>query len=62
MIDEERYAELLAQARPALIESPEEHEKIRSALPNSWMEKGEQLTPEERRLLAVFVRVPDRCL
>jgi HTH-type transcriptional regulator/antitoxin HigA len=58
VINEERYAELLAQARPAIIESPEEHERL-LGVAEQLMEKGEQLTPEERRLLALIVFLID---
>jgi HTH-type transcriptional regulator/antitoxin HigA len=58
VINEERYAELLAQARPAIIESPEEHDRL-LGVAEQLMEKGEQLTPEERRLLALIVFLID---
>jgi HTH-type transcriptional regulator/antitoxin HigA len=58
VINEERYAELLAEARPAIIESPEEHERL-LGVAEQLMEKGEQLTPEERRLLALIVFLID---
>jgi HTH-type transcriptional regulator/antitoxin HigA len=52
-MDEERYAALLAEARPRIVETPEEHERL-LALAERWMEKGE-LAEEEEKLLALIV-------
>jgi len=51
---EERYAALLAETRPGIIETPEEHERLLSAA-ERLMEKGDSLAPEEERLLALLV-------
>ncbi|MEO8128288.1 MAG: hypothetical protein ABJF23_18780 [Bryobacteraceae bacterium] len=51
---DDRYAMLLAAARPAIIDSPEEHERLLSAA-ESLMEKGEDLAPEEVKLLSLLV-------
>jgi HTH-type transcriptional regulator / antitoxin HigA len=52
-MDEERYAALLAEARPRIVETPEEHERL-LALAEGLMEKGE-LAEEEEKLLALVV-------
>ena len=51
---EERYAALLAAARPCVIETPEEHERLLSAA-ERLMEKGNGLAPEEVKLLSLLV-------
>ena len=53
-MDEARYGELLAEIRPALIESPEEHDRMLTAA-ETLMEKGSALTPEEQRVLELLV-------
>jgi antitoxin component HigA of HigAB toxin-antitoxin module len=53
-MDEKRYGELLAEHRPRLIETPEEHERLLT-LAESLMEKGDELAPEEEQLLALIV-------
>src|SRR5262249_24579364 len=40
--------------KPVVIETPEEHEQMLSAA-ERLMEKGEQMAPEERKLLALLV-------
>ncbi len=50
----DRYSELLAQTRPAVIDTPEEHERLLT-LAEDWMDKGEALEPEERKLLELVV-------
>ncbi|MEO8657135.1 MAG: transcriptional regulator [Bryobacteraceae bacterium] len=50
----DRYAELLATARPVVIESEEEHDHMLSVA-EGLMEKGENLGPEEEKLLALVV-------
>ena len=51
---EERYGALLAEVRPRVIETPEEHEQMLSAA-ERLMEKGAQIAPEERKLLTLLV-------
>jgi len=51
---EERYAALLAAARPGIIDSPEEHERLLSEA-ERLMEKGDSLAPEEVKLLSLLV-------
>lgn len=53
-MDETRYGALLASARPRIIETPEEHERL-LALAESLMEKGDDLPEEEEKLLALIV-------
>jgi HTH-type transcriptional regulator / antitoxin HigA len=53
-MDEKRYGELLAEHRPRLIETPEEHERLLT-LAETFMEKGDDLGPEEEHLLALIV-------
>jgi len=51
---EERYAALLAAARPGIIDSPEEHERLLNEA-ERLMEKGDSLAPEEVKLLSLLV-------
>jgi antitoxin component HigA of HigAB toxin-antitoxin module len=53
-MDEKRYGELLAEYRPRLIETPEEHERLLT-IAEQLMEKGDTLAPEEEQLLALIV-------
>ena len=53
-MDPERYGQLLAEVRPGLIDSPEEHERLLSAA-EQIMDKGEGISPEEEKLLALLV-------
>ena len=53
-MDEQRYGELLAEARPRIIETSEEHDRM-LAVAESLMEKGEALGEEEQQLLALVV-------
>jgi HTH-type transcriptional regulator/antitoxin HigA len=53
-MDERRYGELLAEHRPRLIETPEEHERLLT-LAETLMEKGDALSAEEENLLALLV-------
>ena len=53
-MDEKRYGELLAEHRPRLIETPDEHERLLT-LAESLMEKGDDLSAEEEHLLALMV-------
>jgi antitoxin component HigA of HigAB toxin-antitoxin module len=52
-MDEKRYGELLAQTLPAVIETLEEHERLLT-LAEKLMDKGDQLSVEERRLLKLL--------
>lgn len=52
-MNEERYGQLLAGARPRIVETPEEHERL-LALAENLMEKGD-LAEEEEKLLALIV-------
>ena len=53
-MDEGRYGQLLAEARPRIIETPEEHDRL-LAFAESLMESGETLPEEEEKLLALIV-------
>lgn len=53
-MDEQRYGALLADARPRIIETAEEHERT-LGLAEALMEKGDQLSEEEEKLLALIV-------
>src|SRR6516165_6870362 len=53
-MDDARYGQLLAEIRPALIETPEEHDRLLTAA-EQLMEKGTALTPEEQRVLELLV-------
>ncbi|HBY60492.1 MAG TPA: transcriptional regulator [Solibacterales bacterium] len=53
-IDSDRYADLLARARPGIIEDGEEHDRL-LGLAEELMEKGEELSAEEEKLLALLV-------
>ena len=52
--DTVRYGALLAELQPVVIESPEEHDHMLS-LAEQLMEKGESLSTEEEKLLAMIV-------
>jgi HTH-type transcriptional regulator/antitoxin HigA len=52
--DPERYAQLLAEVRPGIIEDPQEHERLLT-IGETMMEKGDELSPEEAKLLALLV-------
>ena len=53
-IDLQKYGQLLAEAAPGIIESPEEHERLLT-LAEALMDKGDRLTAEERKLLELMV-------
>src|SRR5690349_7000608 len=53
-VDENRYAELLSWARPGLIEDPGEHDRL-LGLAEQLMDKGDGISPEEEKLLALLV-------
>ncbi len=52
--DSDRYAQLLASARPAVIESIDEHDRLLS-IAEDLMEKGDAISVEEEKLLALIV-------
>jgi HTH-type transcriptional regulator/antitoxin HigA len=53
-IDPQRYGELLARAQPGMIETPEEHDRLLDVA-EQLMDKGETISPEEEKLLALLV-------
>jgi HTH-type transcriptional regulator / antitoxin HigA len=53
-MDEQRYGALLADARPRILETAEEHERL-LALAECLMERGDDLPEEEEKLLALIV-------
>ena len=53
-MDDGRYGQLLAEIRPALIETPEEHDRMLTAA-ETLMEKGADLSAEEQRVLELLV-------
>jgi HTH-type transcriptional regulator / antitoxin HigA len=55
-IDPTRYKRLLSQTMPAVIESEEENERMLSVV-EKLMDKGENLSPEEEKLLKLFARL-----
>ena len=55
-IDPTRYRRLLSRTMPVLIESEEENERM-LAVVEKLMDKGENLSPEEEKLLKLFVRL-----
>jgi len=57
-IDEKRYGRLLAKAQPAVIRTDEENERILERI-EDLMDKGEDRSPEEDRLLELLARLAD---
>lgn len=58
-LDLERYGALLAETRPCVIETPEDHDRLLTAA-ETLMDKGDQLSLEERKvleLLALLIEV-----
>ena len=55
-IDPTRYRRLLSRTMPVLIESEEENERM-LAVVEKLMDKGENLSPEEEKLLKLFARL-----
>ncbi len=53
-MDHTRYGQLLAEIRPALIETPDEHDRLLTAA-EQLMEQGPNLPPEEQRILELLV-------
>jgi HTH-type transcriptional regulator/antitoxin HigA len=52
--DSARYGELLASTQPGIIETPEEHERL-LAVAETLMERGDAISVEEEKLLALLV-------
>jgi len=55
-MDVTRYKRLLSQTMPVVIETEEENERM-LAIVEKLMGKGENLSPEEEKLLRLFVRL-----
>lgn len=55
-IDPSRYKRLLSQTMPMVIESEEENDRM-LAVVEKLMDKGENLSPEEEKLLKLFVKL-----
>lgn len=55
-VDEKRYGRLLAKALPAVIRNEEENKRTLSLI-ESMMDKGDNRTPEEDRLLELLARL-----
>ena len=55
-IDPTRYKRLLSQTMPVVIESEEENERM-LAIVEKLMDKGENLSPEEEKLLKLFAKL-----
>jgi HTH-type transcriptional regulator/antitoxin HigA len=53
-VDPQRYGQLLAETLPALVETPEEHDRL-LGIAEQLMDKGEAISPEEEKLLALLV-------
>ena len=55
-IDPTRYKRLLSQTMPVVIESEEENERMLGVV-EKLMDKGENLSPEEEKLLKLFAKL-----
>jgi len=55
-IDPARYRRLLSQTMPVVIETEKENERM-LAIVEKLMDKGENLSPEEEKLLKLFTRL-----
>ncbi len=55
-INETRYRRLLSQAMPVVIETEEENERM-LAIVEKLMDKGENLSPEEDKILKLLARL-----
>ncbi len=55
-IDPSRYKRLLSQTMPMVIETEQENERM-LAVVEKLMDKGEDLSPEEEKLLKLFARL-----
>lgn len=58
LVDEKLYGRLLAQARPAVVESEREHKKLLDQI-EDLMEIGDQRTAEQDRLLRLLARLAE---
>ena len=56
VVDEQRYGRLLARARPSIIRSEEENERILGQI-EALMDKGDRCSPEEDRLLELLAKL-----
>lgn len=55
-IDPDRYRRLLSRAMPVIIESEEENERMLTII-GKIMDKGENLAPEEEKLLKLLTKL-----
>ena len=55
-IDASRYKRLLSRTMPVIIETEEENERM-LAVVEKLMDKGENLSPEEEKLLKLFAKL-----
>lgn len=55
-IDTTRYKRLLSKTMPVIIETEQENERMLGIV-EKLMEKGEQLSPEEEKILKLFTRL-----
>jgi HTH-type transcriptional regulator/antitoxin HigA len=55
-IDVTRYKRLLSQTMPVVIETEQENDRV-LAIVERLMEKGENLSPEEEKILRLFTRL-----
>src|SRR5713226_10584664 len=55
-IDPTRYKRLLSQTMPVIIETEEENERMLKVI-EKVMDKGEQLSPEEEKLLKLLTKL-----
>src|SRR5713226_9755334 len=55
-IDPARYKRLLSRTMPVVIESEKENERM-LAIVEKLMDKGEDLSPQEEKLLKLFARL-----
>src|SRR2546423_12181307 len=55
-LDPARYKRLLSQTMPVIIETEEENERMLKVI-EKLMDKGEQLSPEEEKLLKLLTRL-----
>src|SRR5713101_1079734 len=55
-IDQSRYRRLLSRTMPVVIETEKENERMLATI-ERLMDKGEDLSPEEEKLLKLFTRL-----
>ena len=55
-LDATRYRRLLSQTMPVVIETEDENERMLATV-EKLMEKGENLSPEEEKLLKLFAKL-----